>query len=332
MCYIQFTMNDQNKQHPRFLDAVSLSQTKKPDQWVLSNLLATGTEMHLFGEEGGGKSRVAWQLAHAVATGNSWLSVFEIHQTGKVMFIECDMDRSEVDLLLDDVNAADLNHPDIILPEERPDIDILTFDNDCSYLVEAYNEIKPVLVVIDTVNESGVEENTNKETTHYLRRIRRMFPDAARLILNHEKKKGTSQDGAVLPSNQQSYLGGAWPRKTRTTMQLVTTKNDQGNPYTARLRITKQRGRPVINKVELTQCQVTGFWKPKMDIPLALTHFPYCIPVSNGRSSECRTMADVCRAIGETFDWRPDTVRQAYDRAIKSGVEYPWAENLHSGI
>ena len=324
-------MNDQNSSIPRFLDAVSLSQTKKPNQWVLSNLLATGTEMHLFGEEGGGKSRVAWQLAHAVATGDSWLNVFEVHRSGRVLFLECDMDRSEVDLLLDDVNAAELNHPNIILPEERPNVDILQFKQDCSGLHEIHDEFEPVLVIIDTVNESGAEENTNKETTHYLRKIREIFPNSARLVLNHEKKKPTNPNtGQPMKSNAQSYLGGAWTRKTRTSMQLITDKRH--TPYTAELVITKQRGKPVISRVDLVQCPDTGFWRTLMTPKLALTHFPYCIPVSNGRSSECRSMADVCRAIGEAFNLRPESVRQTYDREIKKGVEYPWVENLHAGI
>ena len=327
--YLSQTMSDHTdfSDYPTVFDALSLSQDPKPARWIVSNLLAVGTEIHLFGEEGGGKSRLMWQLAHSIATGVPFLDAFPVVKQGVVLFLECDMDRPEIDLMLEDADKAGLLSSDIVVPEPRVSINILHNKHDLEWLMYMDEMYSPLVTICDTVNEAGISENTNAETTDFLNNYRRVFPASGNILMNHERKAGTNLQGKVIPSNKNSYLGGAWTRKTRTSMQLISHKGKF--PVTGSLRLTKTRAVPICTSVDIVQDPVHGFWKSVMTPKLALATFPYCIPSLNGHSSTgCETVTGVCRLIAETFDMKEGTVRQNYDRERTHGISYPWVTLL----
>lgn len=311
---------------PAFSDAVTLSEQKVPEQWILSDLIALGTELHLFAEEGSGKSRLALQLAHSVTTGEAFLGVFEVLRTGRVLFLECDMERPEIDMMLEDAKAFGLLNTDIVIPHKRIDLNVF-LERDQKFMVDLHRAADPIFVVIDTVNEAGCSKNTNEETTEFIRIVRKAFPGCGLCYINHEKKPGMTNTGEVARRNKYSYLGGGWTRKTRSNMQLLV---QGGDPVRAKLNLTKQRGRGRLTSIELAQNPDTGFWQTEMSIKLALATWPHCIPSGNGRSPllECHSISDVCRSIEQAFGYRMPTVRQTYDREIKNKVYYDWVDKL----
>lgn len=311
---------------PSFSDATVLVNQKLPEQWIMSDLVSLGTELHLYGEEGSGKSRLALQLAHSIVTGKPFLGIFEILRTGPVLFLECDMDRPEMDAMLTDAKAHGLlDQPGIAIPHKRMELNAF-LERDRQVLVDLNKAVKPMFVIVDTVNEAGISKNTNEETTEFIRIFRAAFPGCGLCYLNHEKKPGMTQTGEVAPRNKYSYLGGAWRRKTRSNMQLLVRGD---NPVRGKLDLTKQRGKKKLTSLDLVQNQDTGFWETEMSVKLALATWPHCIPASNGRSYlGCRTVADVCQTIEDAFGYRKATVRQTFDRETKSRVVYSWVDGL----
>lgn len=299
-----------------------LKQAGRPD-WIIREVLTSDGEMHFYGREGSGKSRIIWQLAYAIASGQGlWLDVFKIEKQGRVLWFEVDMPQDRTAVMLENAKGAGLWHPDILTLEDRYRLKFRDVWQKKMF-AELNEEYEPVVVVIDAASKAGFKEVSNAEVEEYLWTFRDAFPNSGKIHINHTRRLSQFQKAKGHKNEQEGFLGGGdWARNVDSSMQLVAK---YGSPD-GRLEIDKLRGFWPLSSLNMVRGPY-GFWdaKIKKDAKLLLATWPHCIPDFNGRSA--KGVTDVCRSIAEAYsEHSEDAVRKVYYREKEQGVVYGWSD------
>lgn len=207
--------------------------------YLLEGLLPIGGYIHLYGREKSGKSRLAWMLAHQVATaGSDWMG-FKIGKPGKVLWLELDMATPEFQLVLKD--AAKAGYPsvdDIILSTEHHYLNALESQaQDLLYTLQVLH--KPVLTVVDTFTDSYGGDLDNETIRRVVAAFRFAVPGSAFVFVNHERRKSQALVAKRIEDDDPELGGGELSRKASGVIRLVRENRGYGKLSLKRIR-TKQ--------------------------------------------------------------------------------------------
>ncbi len=188
--------------------------TKEPGpiRWIVEPLFPQETVNILSGDSGAGKSWLALELSHAVASGRPWLGHFPVTQ-GPVLYF----DEESVESLLHQ-RIWQLRQCDPELPSELPirfrlDTGLLVDQPDGNALLRAdLEELAPALLVIDSFRGCFAgDENNSAEVRVALRNLKHLATDfgCAVLVLHHTRKLSQVSNAASQMVRGSTDLRGA---------------------------------------------------------------------------------------------------------------------------
>jgi hypothetical protein len=303
----------------KFVTPSTFMQTAPDPDWIIEQVLTPDTELHLYGPEGAGKSRLAWQLGYAIAEGQPlWLDAFRVKKQGKVLWLGVDMESNEMKAMLQDASEAGIMESEnIVVNWDRRR---LKYDDPAhqKLLGEIGKEFDPLAVVVDNASQMGFHKISNDEILDYLWVFRESFPGAGKIHLNHTRRLSQEMKARGKEDTGGFLGGGEWSRGTRTSMHL---QGGYHNPA-GKVRITKLRG--VLPWVTLNiRRDNHGFWHlDEQSVGILLATWPHCLPHMNGHADSVRS---VCRTIADAYpQYTAEAVRSQYKREREGGVKYSW--------
>lgn len=283
--------------------------------WLIDPFAVEGSTIFLYGRQGIGKSSLAWQLAFALTTGTPWLGHIT-HRAGRVLYLSLDMPELEFGRLMERAALAGMPPSDSILMPSQPTeaFDILT---DGNTFLEAAKQAELLGLIVDTAADAftpGRLHDINAEVRVVIRRFRQAVPHGLLVLLSHDRKKPAMQSAEQNAYDTDAFLGPtAWEAKTTTSLRLTRTQNG------VRLHINKCRlDKPPYTHLDLAVSD-HGFFSARPSLLQAL--YDWQEPVGELKA--------VFEALARQFGEDPETVRRAYNRAVKRGVCFKWASDIH---
>ena len=264
----------------------------------------------VWGGEGIGKSRLLTQMAYSVITGESWLG-FPVHTTGPVLFMQLDMPHFEQAKLIDDLEASGMY--DTIQDDLHfftSEFDIL--DKRCQEeLKEKCEEIKPVMVILDTAYQGFSEAKSNIQVRKVVKSYSRAVYPALFTLAHHKDK------------HDDYALGfGEWGRVVSTSLRLFE-EPVRGKPIA--LEVEKCRlGHGAIKhmRLKLMFDQYGFLRKREENMDQLLLYYPL--------TGYEESMTEVFETIGGFVKKDYEAVRSHYYREIKGrGVKPEWIRKVH---
>ena len=316
------------------IPATDYTSQQETSPWLIHPFLRVGSSMMLYGRQGTGKTRLAWQLAYAFASGTAWMG-FPVTRAGPVIFLEVDMPESDVQQMIDNATAYGINHPNIHLihPKTPTDDYFDSFDvlkrPDRISLMSFIQDIKPVLLVVDTGNDVFRTHpgDINDQVRHVLRTLRSMMQGHGALVyLNHERKKPqtygrSSEDDSG--GDKDVFMGAqAWEGVATTSMRLKNVDETTQSKHKTLLFKKHRLGPPGFEQLSLEMMKPYGFFEAKLTIPQALMLWRG--DTSSGPRSYKEVFTDIAVQVGAS----EETVKKAFQRQRENGVEHPWVEFL----
>lgn len=228
-------MEDPAPRSSRFYSAADLEGREVPPrQWLVRDLVPSGTVTLLGGDGGTGKSLLALQLACAVATGSTWLE--RQVSGGGAMFISAEDDDAELHRRLDDVvRASDMQFSDLdrltIRSLAGEDALLAFLDRGSGVLSPSplYAELdkrmddeKPALVVLDTLADLFPgNENDRAQARHFIGLLRGLAirHDCAVVLLAHPSLSGLNSGSGTSGST-------GWNNSVRSRLYLERVAQD----------------------------------------------------------------------------------------------------------
>lgn len=192
---------------------------KAPD-FMINDILESDSHGILFGASMTYKTFIALSLAYSICTGSNFFK-HQVFKKGKVLYI-CGEGKIALSrrLLAIRLTFGDFNGNLFILH------DCISIDNgiDMIRLKNAIDEIKPVLVIIDTFSSlvSDTDENSNSEVAKTLKGVARTCSNGitSSLLLHHSgKDSNAGARGAYAFKGNTDYMFEA----TRTGDSMITT-------------------------------------------------------------------------------------------------------------
>ena len=303
-------------------------------EWIVEPFLVGGSSLMLYGRQGSGKSTIAYQLAHALATGEPWLN-FPVWKAGPTVYLQFDMPRYEWSMLLHRAQHAfpvgpsmhfnfretdnDLGRVDIFTPKHRKE------------LKDALEAIRPHAIIVDTISEGftprqGQHIDINEEAREVIRYWHELVPEGVFAFLKHERKgsayKSKKDDDGESEDDIDAFSGPAgWETKVTTSLRLT---NQHGQ---ARLWVQKARlADPGFRTMKMSR-DPHGFFVAPIGHEQMLTTWPRLVPPSDRfiPSSVADVLRDVAMRTGESYE----TVKKAHQRAKKEyGKVFVWEQQL----
>lgn len=170
-------------------------------EWLVESLIPKQATMIIGGEQGLGKSWMLLDLAFSLASGTPWMGLFPT-QKATVLYVDEEnapqLVRERVQKLLSarpELNAEDL--PVHFRIGQGLD---LTNDESRGLLVQQIRELKPTLVIIDSlVRSNGAEENSASEMRRVFAQVKRLMDEfgTSFVFADHEAK------GAIYHQQEQ---------------------------------------------------------------------------------------------------------------------------------
>jgi AAA domain len=167
---------------PESLNVLCAEEAEK--RFVVEGLLAAGSVGILVGDSGLGKSPLTYQLALSVAASLPFLGMRT--SGGPVVYMDCENGASNSQGLRDSL----LRH--LSLPECPPNFLSCCDISDIKHLASVVAELKPVLVVIDTLRSfDATAEKDNTAAGQFIKALRTMgnTSKTAFLLIHHVKKQ-----------------------------------------------------------------------------------------------------------------------------------------------
>ena len=302
--------------------------------WLIRPLLRIGSSMMLYGRQGTGKSRLAWQLAYAFASGTSWVG-FPVERAGPVIFLEVDMPEWDLQFMIDNAAGLGINHPDIHVINPRTplndyftDFDILRRADRLS-LESAIHDIKPVLLVVDAVNDifRSKGKDVNDEARHALRTVRAMMQGyGAFVYLHHERKASQmhSKSSEDAPgARKDSWLGATAFDGIATSSIQIKDAGIGGQSGHKVLLFQKERLGPVgVGQLSIEMTKPYGFFETKLSVAQAL------ILWKGDDLGSPHSLKEVFAEIAQKVGASEDAVKKAFQRQRENGVEHAWLSHL----
>lgn len=234
----------------RFFPASDLAGKPVPSrEWLVRDLVPSGTVTLLGGDGGTGKSLLALQLACAVATGGKWLD--RQLSGGGVVFISAEDDDAELHRRLDDIlKASDIRFSDLdrltmrslagedaLLAHLDRTSGVLSPSPLYADLNRRLEDEKPALLVLDTLADLFPgNENDRAQSRHFIGLLRGLAirHDCAVVLLAHPSLSGLSSGSGTSGST-------GWNNSVRSRLYLERVVQDgyEANPN-ARILSTKK--------------------------------------------------------------------------------------------
>jgi RecA-family ATPase len=177
---------------------------RAPETWVVEHVVPIGGLLNLYGAPKLGKSFAALQLAIAVASEQpEWLG-FQVALWGPVCYLQLDTPRTLWADRIDQLEAGgiDVSRVHFADTEQAPyPFDILS-EESFVWLKQQIFEIKPVLVVIDTLRELHAgDENDSQQMKNVISALVAATRPSALCLVSHSRK-----DNMSLPEGQRESL------------------------------------------------------------------------------------------------------------------------------
>ena len=302
-------------------------------RWVVEDVCYAGGSIMLYGRAKIGKTTLVAQLCHSLATGDPWLG-FPIRTTGPVLYLQLDMNPAEMTDVLERAKASGFTVADSLFV---PAFEENQFRIPFNILDSAQKEelriacaaIKPVAVIVDTINDSYAAEanvgDVNRMIRHVLGEFREVLGDAVLVFLNHERKGSKDFTGKKV-DDEDGYLGGsAWAGVASAILQL--DKNEKGE-YRLRLRGGRNSSGERGELLKLVR-DPRGFFVHPLDIKQALRQWPDFLPAAEQPAAAAmRTKSEVFRAIADRVGAKPEAVKMECYRQEKEGKAPAWVQRL----
>jgi len=297
--------------------------------WVIEPFCVRGSLLMLYGRQGAGKSTLAYQLAHSLASGTPWLG-FPVHRTGPVFYLTLDMPKAEYGRLLERVQNSGLDLRSDILPShpELAHFNIRVRD-DRKQLQAAIQAVQPVAVIVDTIAKAytpSASNDINQEVRDVLGKFREVTGDAVLVYLMHERKKSQFKKLDDHEEDEDAFSGpAAWEQDATTSLRLL-----DGNGH-YRLKAGKTRlDLPGFNVLPLARGPQTkgGLFSASADYQQQLMFWPRFVPLAE--RFEPSNITDVLLDVAERSGASLDAVKQHFYRQKKAGVEFAWSTRLKS--
>src|SRR5512146_2137209 len=246
----------------RLLSARELLAIPDPSDWIVRPLLVGGSTMMLYGRPGYGKTTLAMQLAAAISgCAEEWLC-FPIEATGPVVWLQLDMPRPELKLMLQRAIARwpailDNVHFFQVLQDDIEVNEINVLGGDAELLIKGVKSLKPRALFIDTAADTYTTDpksDLNQQVRRVVRSYRNIAQGGAVVYLQHQRKRMQNAMG----DDPDSYLGGmAWSGIATSVMQLTASNKDDQLKYELHLRKTRLASTHM-ERLELTKDE-SGF-------------------------------------------------------------------------
>lgn len=303
-----------------------LSTEPEEIPWVIPPLCTVGSSMMLYGRQKVGKSSVITQMFHSLIHGEPWLG-FPVEKSGPVVYLQLDMPKSDTRTMLDRAHAAgyDLRHglyvPKLPEREHKAHFNILD-PSHARELRAACDDIRPVAVVVDTINDA-YEPLERGDVNSFQRRIHSEFQaaigDAVLVFLNHRRKQVQTWQKEEM-DDTDGYLGGSsWAGVVTSNLELRRSRKDN-KVY---LELRDLRHAFPASRIPLKQNEL-GFFEPDLNAAMMLMFWPGCLPLAEQAKvvPHVKSKNDVFRDIAARTGTAFDTVKKTYQRADR--VRFPW--------
>jgi hypothetical protein len=312
-----------------FVTVDELVKTTGEPEWLLEEVLLPNTTAILYGKEGKGKSRLMYQLAHSIQTGDPFFGI-KVCKTGPVLMLQADMSPEQNAIAGEWAMKVGLKTDEIYTPGEYGFINVLEADGKQALEVLA-DQIEPVLVIVDTAtdvyDEPGQDgPSLNDVVKRVVRTFRKAFPGAAILFVLHERKKSQYLQAKGGTDTDAALGGGEWTRKASGVFRLVEI-----NEYFAELYLEKARGVKPWECIKLRRGE-GGFFHTDLgnikDVRQALAVWPQLIGVDPEEAKKVTSISGVCRSISEASNGalKVDALRKAYQRAVDRNTRFAWLD------
>lgn len=191
-----------------------LSLPRHENTWIIEDLLPSGGSLNIYGKPKAGKSLAALQMAACISNANvpDFLG-FPIHTHGRVCYLQLDTPRS--------IWALDMEHGIADLQLDFSDCFISDKElaprpfNVLDPLTVAETEkhvkaLEPIAVFVDTIRKThDGDEDKSTVMKIVVERLQLAVPQAALVILSHNRKGTAGQEDDLMSGNRGSnYLAG----------------------------------------------------------------------------------------------------------------------------
>lgn len=192
-----------------------LALPRAPEEWIIQDLLPAGGLMNIYGRPKTGKSFLALQMAAAVSDPHCHeLLGYPIYAHGPVAYLQVDTARGTwAKRLHENFLEAGVRCPQLFLADAGTAPYPFNILNEGRvWLKHACAELKPCLVVIDTIREvHRGDENDSGHLQAAVSSLVEASAPAALIILSHSRKnKGddVSGDDLMAENRGSNYLAG----------------------------------------------------------------------------------------------------------------------------
>ena len=189
-----------------------LELPRSAETWLIENLMPVGGSMLIYGNPKTGKSFAALQLACCVTSGVEWLG-FDVPQPTRVVYVQLDTPRTLWARNVENLRSS--GHPvEGVHFADRETLQTFPFDilrdDHQLLLAQSLAEVKPGIVVIDTIREfhSG-DENDSTDMQVAIARLEAAVKPAGMIFVAHARKSNPEVGLDIMNDNRGSnYLVG----------------------------------------------------------------------------------------------------------------------------
>jgi hypothetical protein len=226
-----------------------LALDPEPQPWVVKPLLPVSGLTNIYGKPKSFKSYLALGMALAIANGEPEWNGFEVLRHGPVAYLQIDTPRGEwagrikkltdAGYNFDNVHIADMN----TVPYPYNVLD----SGHYLQLKTTLNDIKPLVVVVDTLRESfSGDENDSNTMRDVITHLVAASRPAAMILLSHARKEGimTKMGGEDLMDDNRgsSYVPGRMDVIVKMTGHRFSYKGRGARPGTVDVEFIENPG------------------------------------------------------------------------------------------
>ena len=316
-----------NGKRPFILASEFLRTYKKDIEWVVEPFLVPGSAMMIYGRQGAGKSRLAWQLAYALSTGTPWIG-FPVARPHRVMYLNSDMPYVEFLALAERAQRDGMTSLENIVvpnPSDFESIDVLN--------TKHYKMLKDFIgdehiegVIVDVIAEIFTPRGSDVNATarQVVNHMRRLTAKGLLVYLNHERKKVDRFFAKKDESDEDDdlFLGaGEWERAATSSLRIKKEPDASRKLFPKKTRILP----PGFRELPLMVSK-NGFFTAVHGYAEVLRTWPRYVPYQERFAPE--SQADVFKDVARRCEVSLDAVKKNFQRGRDSGVFYEWADYL----
>lgn len=282
----------------------------------------------IYSRQGLGKTRLCLQLASALQSGESWLTLFPVRRTGRVVYLQLDMAPTEWAVVLAEAEDAGLRTRDLFVLNFDA-LGVNVFDDAFMRLEAEIRMADPIALIIDAGPQAFWAQNfdgdINQLVLQVLQRLRGCVPHGVVVYVLHDRKAAAWTPKEVVEGDEDAFAGpGAWERFAATSFRLVKDKSRN-----LTLKVVKTRFGGVGFRELPLKMTSAKYFAPQIDHKWMLAAWPSFLSVEEREFVEGLGANDVCRLIAEKSGAKYETVRR---HMFRSGP-YAWTteEEMRGG-